>query len=208
MANCLNNEVYEMLEHRKRLYKLCASVLPLMVCTGMVYSILSIYLHEELGFSITWIGGLFALGAGCGAILSPFIGKASDRIGRKPVLIGATIAFLAVFTSYAFLVELWQFSIIMIAEGISWIAIGTAAMAYIADVSATSERGQSMGVYEATWNVGWVIGPLSGGALADTIGFQSTFLIGASIIFIALLLLIFVVEETHGKKAKEQISNS
>jgi len=37
---------------RKKLYLLCGSVLPLMVCTGIVYSILSIYLHEELGIDL------------------------------------------------------------------------------------------------------------------------------------------------------------
>jgi MFS family permease len=185
---------------RKKLYLLCGSVLPLMICTGIVYSIFSIYLHEEMGFSLSTIGVLFGLGAGTGAILSPFIGKASDRFGRKPVLIISSCAFLAVFTAYAFMTQLWQFVLIMMTEGISWIAIGTAAMAYIADISPRVERGQSYGVYEATWNVGWVVGPISGGFLADVLGFQNTFLIGASIILMSVIMVTIVLEETAGKK--------
>ena len=187
--------------HRRRLYVLCVSVLPLMVCTGIVYTILSIYLVDELGFSKSTVGGLFALGAGIGAALSPFIGRASDRYGRKPILVGASIAFLCVFASYAFLTETWQYVLIMTTEGIAWVSIGTGAMAYIADVSPNKERGRSLGVYEATWNVGWVLGPLTGGVLADSIGFQKTFLVGAMIIAMSMALLTFAVKETTGAKA-------
>ena len=191
--------------HRRRLYVLCVSVLPLMVCTGIVYTILSIYLVDELGFSKSTVGGLFALGAGIGAALSPFIGKASDRYGRKPILVGASIAFLCVFASYAFLTETWQYVLIMTTEGIAWVSIGTGAMAYIADVSPNKERGRSLGVYEATWNVGWVLGPLTGGVLADSIGFQRTFLVGALIIAISMALLTFAVKETTGAKAAVEV---
>lgn len=186
--------------HRKRLYLLCASVLPVMVCSGIVYTILSIYLVEALNFSKSSIGSLFALGAATGALLSPFVGKASDTFGRKPVLILSSAAFLVVFTSYALMTQLWQFVIIMIVEGIAWVSIGTGAMAYIADISPMAERGRSLGVYEATWNVGWVLGPLTGGLLADSIGFQKTFLAGASIIVVSLIMLTLTIQETAGRK--------
>jgi len=182
--------------NRKRLYILCVSILPLMICTGMVYVILSVYMHDELEFSKTNIGILFALGAGTGVILAPFIGKASDKFGRKPVLAGSALAFLTVFTMYSIMTEEWQFVFIMMAEGTSWIAIGTAAAAYIADISLSTERGRSMGVYEMTWNFGWVLGPLIGGILSDIIGFQKTFLFGASIIIISVILIVAFTEET------------
>ena len=185
--------------NRKKLYVLCVSVLPLMICTGIVYTILSIYLVDELEFTKTTVGTLFALGAGIGAVLSPLIGKASDKYGRKPVLLGASVAFLCVFASYASLTETWQYVLIMTTEGIAWVSIGTGAMAYIADVSPSKERGRSLGVYEATWNVGWVMGPLAGGVLADAIGFQKTFLVGAMVICVSIVLFMFAVEETSGR---------
>lgn len=186
--------------HRRKLYLLCVSVLPLMICTGVVYTILSLYLVDELGFTRSTVGALFALGAGLGAVLSPFVGKASDRYGRKPVLMLASVAFLGVFTSYAFLTETWQYVIIMAMEGIAWVSIGTGAMAYIADVSPREEHGWSLGVYEATWNIGWVLGPLSGGVLSDVIGFQKTFMVGASIIAVSTVLFASVVKETSGHR--------
>jgi len=193
MANAMN-------VHKKRLYLLCASVLPLMVCTGIVYTILSIYLVEGLNFSKSSIGFLFALGSATGASLSPLIGKASDRFGRKPVLILSSAAFLIVFVSYALMSQLWQFIIIMIIEGVAWVSMGTGAMAYIADISPMTERGQSLGVYEGTWNVGWVLGPLIGGLCADSLGFQKTFVAGACIIVVSLTMLTLTIQETAGRK--------
>ena len=147
-------EMAEIDVHRRRVYVLCVFILPLMVCTGVVYTILSIYLVDELGFALPTVGGLFALRAGIGAVPSPFIGRASDKYGREPVLIGASIAFLCVFASYAFLTQTWQYVLIMTTEGIAWVSIGTGAMAYIADVSPERERGRSLGLYEPAWNVG------------------------------------------------------
>ena len=181
---------------RKKLFILCGSVLPIMICTGIVYTILSVYMVEKLHFSTSIVGLIFAMGAGMGIVLSPFIGRACDKFGRKPVLLAASITFMSVFASYSVLEFDWQFAIIMTAEGTAWVTIGIACMSYIADISPKDDRGKSMGVYEATWNIGWVLGPLIGGSLADSLGFQITFLFGAVIILVAIFLQIVIVEET------------
>lgn len=195
---------------RKKLFILCGSVLPIMICTGIVYTILSVYMVEELHFSTSIVGLIFAIGAGMGIILSPLIGRACDRFGRKPVLLAASIAFMSVFASYSVLVVDWQFAIIMTVEGTAWVTIGIACMSYIADISPRDNRGKSMGVYEATWNIGWVLGPLIGGSLADFLGFQITFLFGAMIILVAIFLQIAIVEETLPSRmiGKEKIEGA
>jgi MFS family permease len=98
----------------------------------------------------------------------------------------------------------------MTAEGTAWVTIGIACMSYIADISPRDDRGKSMGVYEATWNIGWVLGPLIGGSLADFLGFQTTFIFGAMIILVAILLQIAIVEETLPSKmiGKEKIEGT
>ena len=194
---------------RKKLFILCGSVLPIMICTGIVYTILSVYMVEKLHFSTSIVGLIFAIGAGMGVILSPLIGRACDRFGRKPVLLTASITFMLVFASYSALTLDWQFAIIMMAEGTAWVTIGIACMSFIADISPRDDRGKSMGAYEATWNIGWVLGPLTGGSLADLLGFQSTFLIGAMMILVAIFLQIAFLKETLPRKVigKESIES-
>jgi len=181
-----------------------------MICTGIVYTILSVYMVEKLHFSTSIVGLIFAMGAGMGIVLSPFIGRACDKFGRKPVLLAASITFMSVFASYSVLEFDWQFAIIMTAEGTAWVTIGIACMSYIADISPKDDRGKSMGVYEATWNIGWVLGPLIGGSLADFLGFQTTFLFGAMIILVAIFLQIAIVEETLPSRmiGKEKIEGA
>ena len=50
-------------------------------------------------------------------------------------------------------------------------------MALIADLAPKEERGQAMGIYNAAWNIGWIVGPGLGGFLTDYLGFRTAFLI-------------------------------
>jgi MFS family permease len=165
---------------------------------------------DELLFSTSTVGLVFAIGAGMGVVLSPLIGRACDRFGRKPVLLTASTVFMLVFASYSVLIYDWQFAIIMAAEGAAWVTLGVASMSYIADVSPRDDRGKSMGVFEATWNVGWVLGPVTGGSLADLFGFQITFLFGAMMILVGIILQIVFLKETLPRKVigKESIEGA
>ncbi len=46
---------------RKALYALCATIFPLMVCSGMVYSVLPLYINGQLNASTTQIGFIYIL---------------------------------------------------------------------------------------------------------------------------------------------------
>ena len=81
------------------------------VCLNAVgfYTILSYmptYLTQELGFSVMKGILITLISLGTYVIILPFVGMLADRIGRKPVLIGASILFI-LFTYPAF----WLLSI-------------------------------------------------------------------------------------------------
>ena len=108
-------------------------------------------------------------------------------------MLAAMASFLLVFFAYSIIGDLiWAFPVQAL-EGASWVAMGAAASAYIADIMPSDSRGWGMGIYQQTWSVGWIVGPVMGGALADAVGFRVTFLIGAAIIcpgFISMALLL------------------
>ncbi|MCX5846437.1 MAG: hypothetical protein NTW12_08785 [Deltaproteobacteria bacterium] len=62
---------------KKELYLVCLAVFPFMICTGIVYSIISIYM-AEIGLTKSQIGFLYTSGATAGAISSPFAGTIAD----------------------------------------------------------------------------------------------------------------------------------
>jgi len=180
---------------RKRLYILCACILPLMICTGLVYSMYSLYLAEVLGAPKSHIGLIYMVGAAVGLVFGPFLGRLSDRLGRKPVILAAMGSFVLIFILYATIRRYELVYPIQILEGAAWVAIGATATAYIADIVAHEKRGWAMGVYQQTVSVGWMIGPAFGGFLFELIGSRHTFLLGAILVIVGFILVLVLVKE-------------
>lgn len=180
---------------KKRLYILCACILPLMVCTGLVYSMYSLYLAEVLSAPKTHIGLIYMAGAAIGLLAGPLLGKLSDRIGRKPVILAAMGSFVLIFILYATIRSYVAVYAIQLLEGAAWVAIGATATAYIADTVVQAKRGWAMGVYQQTVSIGWMIGPAFGGFLFELIGSRYTFLLGAVLVIVGFLLVLILVKE-------------
>ena len=177
---------------KKKLYLVCLAVFPFMVCTGIVYSIISIYM-AEIGLTKSQIGFLYTSGATAGAICSPFAGIIADRFGRKKVLLFSMFVFAFVFLGYAISRSYISFLIVQIAEGFAWAALGTSTTALIADLVNEENRGKAMGIYNTTWSLGWIIGPSLGGLLSDHIGFPVTFISCTGLTVFGLTLAFFFV---------------
>jgi predicted MFS family arabinose efflux permease len=176
----------------KTVYLICLSVFPFMVCTGIIYSIISLY-FQSLGAGKTQIGLLFTCGAAAGAITAPFLGQLSDKIGRRSVLLLAMALFALVFLGYALSRNYHHIFPVQVCEGMAWAALGASAMALIADFVPEERRGKAMGIYNSTWSLGWIIGPSLGGFLSDQIGFRLTFLICVFIITTGFAMGLFLL---------------
>ncbi len=180
---------------RKRLYVLCACVLPLMICSGLVYSMFSLYMSDVLGAPRTQIGLIYMLGSLVGLLFGPLLGRISDRVGRKPLILGSTASFMLIFILYYKAQGYLVVYPIQILEGAAWVAVGAAVTAYIADIITADKRGWAMGVYQQTISVGWMIGPAFGGFLSDIIGFRTIFLLGSALAGIGFILVLLLVKE-------------
>ncbi len=171
----------------KRVLLVCVAIFPLLTCSGIVYTILSLWI-AALGATKSQIGMLYTCGALAGAVTSPFLGKLADRWGRKPVLLGSMGLFACVFGGFALARDFRDLFPIMVAEGTAWGALGASVNAMISDLVPSEQRGTALGIYNATWNLGWIIGPLTGGVMSDRLGFRMTFLICVILISFGLAL--------------------
>ena len=176
----------------KRLYLVCLTVFPFMICTGIIYSILSIYM-ASLGLTKSEIGTLFTAGAVGAAVSSPFWGSLSDRFGRKKIMVFSMAAFAIVFLGYAFSRNYIHLVLVQVLEGLAWAAMGSTAVALVADVVPEENRGKAMGIYNMTWNTGWIIGPTMGGLISDHFGFMTTFLLCSGLTAAGLVLAAFLI---------------
>ncbi len=180
----------------RKIYLLSASLLPLMISSGMIYSVLPLYLSKELGAAEMQVGFLFTTGAATGAAASIALGRIADRIGKKPLVVASQFFFAAVMLLYSTISSYIYAFPIHIIEGFAWAMVATSAPALAADLAGKGRRGEAIGVYNTAWNVGWVIGPALGGTLAHVYGFRFTFKLSFLMIIFGAVLTILLIDES------------
>lgn len=155
---------------------------------GMAGLALPLY-AKDLGASYTEIGMLGVAYVVFMVLFSVPVGSASDRQGRKPLLVLGFFLTACVFILYSFAgAVIWLIALRFI-QGATEAPIWVSAQSAIADLSGRGERGRAMGTYGTSWAVGFAIGPLTGGALYVAIGAAQTFLLSALLAFIATLII-------------------
>jgi DHA1 family tetracycline resistance protein-like MFS transporter len=96
----------------------------------------------------------------------PLMGQLSDRIGRRPVMLGS-IAMTAVgLLALANARSLWMVVLFRILHGAMTANLGTA-QACIADLTTPENRAKGMGLFGASFGIGFTLGPLIGGELSQ-----------------------------------------
>jgi MFS transporter, DHA1 family, tetracycline resistance protein len=127
-------------------------------------------------------------------ICAPIVGALSDRYGRRPILLASLFGFGLDYIFMAFAPTLaWLF----VGRAIAGImgASFTTANAYIADVSTPETRAQNFGLVGASFGLGFIIGPLTGGLLGS-FGPRFPFMIAAGLTFLNCLYGFFILPES------------
>jgi DHA1 family tetracycline resistance protein-like MFS transporter len=123
------------------------------------------FLADHYGASGTLLGLLFTVYAAAQFVCAPLWGRLSDRIGRRPVMLG-TIAGTAVALALLALAPslIWLFVARIL--GGAFAANVSVATAYVADVTDEGERTRWMGMIGASFAIGFTLGPALGALLA------------------------------------------
>ncbi len=186
----------------RKVYILSFSLLPMMISTGMIYSVLPIYLSSNLGAGEMQVGLLFTTGAATGAISSILLGRVADRIGKKPLVVTSQLLFAAVMLLYSAITSYIQAFPLHVVEGFGWAMASTSAPALVADVSERGRRGEAMGIYNTMWNLGWVVGPFLGGSLAQFYGFRVALKVSFAMILIGAILALLLINEREVRASR------
>jgi MFS family permease len=118
-----------------------------------------------MGASPTAIGALVSIYAFCQLVSGPYLGRLSDQIGRRPVLLISQIGTLIGFIVLAVSNQLW---LVFLSRMIDGATAGnlTIAQAYISDVTTPENRTKSFALIGIAFGFGFMVGPGISGVLA------------------------------------------
>lgn len=183
------------------------SIFSSMIGIGIIAPLLPIY-AKDLGATGVWVGIIFSGYAISRTVILPFVGKLSDRRGRKLVIsIGL---FVFALTSFAYILanNVVSLLVIRLLQGVAAGFVQPITQAYIGDIAPEGEEGKWMGFFNATFLGGWGCGPLMGGILTDYFGMDSAFYVMGGLNVLAFLgVTIFLPEVRRTREETTQKSS-
>jgi MFS family permease len=108
------------------------------------------------------------------------LGRLSDRIGRRPLIVNGLILMAPATIALGLVNTTWQLTGVRALQGLATAAIAPTAFALAGDLAKQGGEGQQMSVVSMGFGLGIAIGPLIAGSLA-VIRFELPFLVGGII---------------------------
>ena len=178
---------------------------------GLILPLLPYY-ADSYGATPVLVGLLVASYAAAQLIGAPLLGRLSDRLGRRPVLLLSVAGTFLGFLLLGFAAPLGQLLANWVApQAVNTVILGvlflsrildgltggniTVAQAYIADVTDEQNRAKGLGLIGAAFGLGFIIGPAAGGALSQW-GFNTPAFVAAAVSFLNLLAIFFLLPES------------
>src|SRR5215217_43394 len=159
-------------------------------------------IEEDLNATFTdlqWVVDAYTLSL---AALVLTAGVLADRLGRRRVFAVG----LGIFTLASLLAGLATdptfLNLARALQGVGGAVMFAVSLALVAqEFSAGRERGTAMGVYGATIGVSVAIGPLVGGALTESLGWESIFFLNVPVGIAAIVITLTKLRETRNPYA-------
>ncbi len=159
---------------------------------GLIIPVLPTY-ARQLNADGTMVGLLMASYSVMQFFFTPFWGRLSDKVGRRPILLVSLLA-----SSIGYII--WGFSTSLVMLFLARMVAGAGnaniavAQAYVSDVTTPENRAKGMGMVGAAFGLGFVLGPAIGGFCAG-FGLAMIGFVAAGFSILDLILTFFLLPE-------------
>jgi MFS family permease len=166
------------------------------IMDSLMISFLPLYLIER-GVSLDGATTILSAFTLSWALLQPLTGHLSDRAGRKTITVlglfgsSVTLVALSLTSNYLYLVFLALFL------GFEAALFYTPLVAMVSDIAPSEVEGTLIGSYRFFRDMGYFIGPILLGKIADVYKLDYSIYLTSLIILVAVIVLLFSVEETN-----------
>ena len=173
-----------------------APVMPLYIKHLGITNNSAIAEYSGIAFGITYI---------ISAIFSPIWGNAADRIGRKPMLLRASLGMALVISIMGFAPNVYVLIALRMLQG-TITGYSTACTTLIATQTDKKNAGYALGTLSTASIAGSLLGPTIGGFIEDTVGLEPVFYITGAMLFIAFITTALFVKENFVKEETKVLS--
>jgi len=154
------------------------------VANGALMAFLPIYVIG-IGLDAAQAGMLFGVQSVTSFASRPTMGWASDRIGRRPLILLGLVVCAGSLAAIPFTTPFVWLMALSALFGFGEAIVNAAAAALVADLSELKTLGSAMGMQGAIMDIGHASGPILSGVLIGALGFQLAFPILAGIVLVA-----------------------
>jgi DHA1 family tetracycline resistance protein-like MFS transporter len=175
---------------------------------GLIIPLLPFFI-ERLGGNPALVTLIIAMYALIQFATAPWIGRLSDRFGRRPVLMYTTAGTAVAHLILGFADSLWM---ILLARALAGAMAGNlgVAFAYTSDVTTNKERSKAFGRLTTGFTLGFTFGPGIGGLLAggdmETANFLVPALSAATLSVIACFCVYFFLPESMTAEKRKELN--
>lgn len=155
-------------------------------------TILPIYILKELGGSVTQAGLTLTLFMVSAILIHPFSGLIIEKLGQRRTLIISATMFCFIAFGYLFISNMTSLYILRLFHGVWFSILTTVCVPVVNQFISDSRRGEGMGYYAMSVNLGIVLGPLIGLSLIPYLSYTMVTAVLVAMIFIGYIFCFLI----------------
>src|SRR5919202_1980193 len=162
---------------------------------GITMPVLPLFAQNQMGAQAWQITIMTSIYFASQFVASPVLGRLSDRVGRRPVLIASQAGTLTALLMTGLAPSL---AFLYLARVIDGLTVGniSVAQAYLSDVTDEQNRARGLGLVNAAFGLGFIFGPAFGGLVASAYGPRVRFFLAAGFWLVTISLSTFPFKES------------
>lgn len=164
----------------------------------------ALYLTGPIGASATATGLVLAGWGIAGLVAAPLGGLASDRLGRRPLILGGLAGSAACALAFFLASSVWALLPLVPLWAIFFSFMRPAMSAYVVDVTEPEQRTEAFGIFRLVSNATFALGPPLGALVIAIASLRSCFLVTAVTEACFLVFAFRLLPESRSATAAEE----
>ncbi len=167
---------------------------------GIVVPLLPVY-ARDFGASGFYIGMIFGIFSIARTAFIPLFGRASDRRGRKPFIVGGMLGYALISLAYVAVDDFPALIAIRFFQGVASAMMMPVLQAYVGDITPEGREGFTMGYFNLATFAGLSLGPLLGGVISDNWSIDAAFVMMGLLALFGFLACALLLPPTQSESA-------